>query len=167
MRKWICYNCIVEREVERLLFLRSLDWALPNLMRTGAGKTLVPFALKGHYMARDFAKPFYHSPEWQRIRQAVLMRDRYLCVRCGAPAEEVHHKTHLTPLNIGDPRITMNMDNLESLCKDCHFNEHRGEHGQGRKSKERDEEYPYEFDEFGNLVEKRGNDLSPRGSVKA
>ena len=104
-------------------------------------------------MAREFSKPFYNSPEWQRVRQAVLMRDKYLCVKCGKPAEEVHHKKHLTPNNIGDPMITMNMDNLISLCKSCHFEEHRGEHGNGRKARERDD-YPYEFDEKGFLIEK-------------
>ena len=110
---------------------------------------------KGEDMARNFAKPFYNSPEWQKVRQAVLMRDRFLCVKCGKPAEEVHHKKHLTPENIGDPRITMNMDNLISLCKDCHFEEHRGEHGQGRKAGQFRDEYPYEFDVNGMLIEKK------------
>lgn len=104
-------------------------------------------------MARAFSKPFYNSPEWQKVRQAVLMRDRFLCVKCGRPAEEVHHKTHLSPKNIGDPRITMDMDNLISLCRDCHFAEHRGERIDGlRKTKD---DYPYEFDANGMLVEKK------------
>lgn len=82
------------------------------------------------------------------------MRDRYLCAKCGKPAEEVHHKKHLTPENIGDPRITMNMDNLVSLCKDCHFAEHVGD--KGRQTAINDQ-YPYEFDENGQLIEKRTN----------
>ena len=105
-------------------------------------------------MARDFAKQFYHSPEWQMARQAALMRDNYLCVMCGAPADEVHHIKHLSPSNIGDTSITMSLDNLISLCKACHFAEHKGEHGNGRKAREREEEYPYEFDANGNLVKK-------------
>ena len=112
----------------------------------------VPFAVE-EKMARAFSKPFYNSPEWQKVRQAVLMRDRFLCVKCGRPAEEVHHKTHLSPKNIGDPRITMNMENLISLCRDCHFAEHRGERIDGlRKTKD---DYPYEFDANGMLVEKK------------
>jgi len=106
-------------------------------------------------MAGAFSAPFYHSPEWQKVRQAVLMRDRYLCVKCGRPAEEVHHKIHLNPNNIGDPRITMNMDNLISLCRDCHFEEHRGQHGQGKKAQARADDYPYEFDANGMLIEKK------------
>ena len=114
----------------------------------------VPFAVE-EKMARAFSHAFYHSPEWQAVRQTVLMRDRYLCVKCGRPAEEVHHKTHLSPKNIGDPRITMNMDNLISLCRECHFEEHRGDHAAGRKAKEREDDYPYEFDQNGMLIEKK------------
>lgn len=102
-------------------------------------------------MARDFAKAFYNSKEWQDVRQAVLMRDRFLCTKCGRPAQEVHHKKHLSPENIFDTQITLNMDNLTSLCKDCHFEEHRGEHGKGRASRENNEE-EYKFDENGYLV---------------
>ena len=36
---------------------------------------------------------------------------------------EVHHKEPLTPENINDPAITLNWDNLELLCKDCHETE--------------------------------------------
>ena len=103
-------------------------------------------------MARDFAKAFYNSKEWQMVRASVLKRDNYLCVNCGKPAEEVHHKKHITPANIYDVSVTLNMDNLASLCKECHFEEHRGEHGSGRKKQE---ELPqYEFDENGMLVQK-------------
>lgn len=76
-------------------------------------------------MARDFAKAFYNSKEWQKCRDYVLRRDNYLCVRCGNPAEEVHHKKHLTPKNITDVSISLNPDNLICLCRDCHFAEHK------------------------------------------
>jgi 5-methylcytosine-specific restriction endonuclease McrA len=102
-------------------------------------------------MARDFSKSFYNSKEWQAVRDAVLKRDMYLCQHCGRPAEEVHHIIHLSPSNIGDTSVTMNMSNLVSLCKDCHFEEHRGEHGNGRKA---NESYDYTFDENGMLVKK-------------
>lgn len=102
-------------------------------------------------MARTFSKAFYNSKEWAQVREAVLMRDKYLCQHCGKPAEEVHHIIHLSPNNIGDVSITMNMDNLVSLCKACHFEEHRGEHGKGRMANEDIPEYQYEFDENGML----------------
>lgn len=82
------------------------------------------------------------------------MRDKYLCRHCGAPAKEVHHIRHLDPKNIWNPEITLNPDNLISLCHECHHQEHKGEHGGGRK---KEEEYPYEFDENGQLVRKKKN----------
>lgn len=103
-------------------------------------------------MARDFAKSFYNSKEWQKVREAVLMRDKYLCQHCGKPAEEVHHIKHLSPENIGDPSVTLDMNNLVSLCKDCHFEEHRGEHGKGRQKTESLEPYNYTFDANGMLI---------------
>ena len=79
------------------------------------------------------------------------MRDKYLCRKCGKPATEVHHIIHLSPENINDPSITMSLDNLICLCRDCHFEEHKGEHGHGRKT---EQEYEYTFDENGMLVKK-------------
>ena len=61
------------------------------------------------------------------VRKAVLMRDNYLCVKCGKPAEEVHHKKHLSPENIMDLSVCLDMNNLASLCRDCHFAEHKEE----------------------------------------
>ena len=85
-----------------------------------------------------------------------MKRDYYLCCRCGNPAEEVHHKIRLTPGNIMDPNITLNEDNLESLCKDCHFAEHKADKMQGIRGKSNStvcaEEY--EFDSNGYLVRK-------------
>ena len=100
-------------------------------------------------MARNFSKSFYNSKEWQAVRSAALMRDRYLCQHCGKPAAEVHHIIHLTPDNVNDPAVTMNLSNLVSLCKDCHFEEHRGEHAKGRQA---NEDYSYTFDANGQLV---------------
>lgn len=83
------------------------------------------------------------------------MRDNYLCQHCGRPATEVHHIKHLEPWNIYDMNVALNPDNLVSLCRDCHFEEHRGEHCLGRQ---KEAEYQYEFDENGMLVQKKIED---------
>ena len=36
----------------------------------------------------------------------------------------MHHKVRLTVDNIHDPMITLNFDNLELLCRECHAAEH-------------------------------------------
>lgn len=98
-------------------------------------------------MAREFSKKFYDSKEWKKTRQLILMRDNYLCVLCGMPAEEVHHKIHLTPENINNPRIAIHEDNLISLCGLCHKRIHNG-----NKAKDIDVLPLIAFDDDGNPV---------------
>ena len=76
-------------------------------------------------MARDFAKAFYNSAAWQRCRDAYIEHVHGLCERCHRPGWIVHHKCYLSPANIEDPDVTLNFDNLEYLCQDCHNLEHR------------------------------------------
>ena len=102
------------------------------------------------FMARDFSKSFYNSKEWKMVRESALRRDNYLCVVCGKPADEVHHIKHLSPDNIYDPSVSLNLENLQSLCRDCHFEAHRGEHASGRAARE--EQPQYIFDENGLLI---------------
>ena len=115
------------------------------------------FALKGvRKLAREFAKEFYHSREWQKVRDYVLARDHYKCTRCPMPAEEVHHIIRLSPENINDVKITLNPENLISLCKDCHFAEHKREKEAGRRKANGtsygDCREGFHFDENGMLV---------------
>ena len=107
-------------------------------------------------IARDFSKAFYKSPEWEKVRSYVMMRDKFKCVKCGKPAKEVHHIKHLTPDNIWDPWIALNPDNLASLCRDCHFEEHKEDKAAGKKAHDyknkSDCRDGFHFDEFGQVV---------------
>lgn len=73
-------------------------------------------------MAKEWSKPFYNSAAWKHQRAAVLKRDRYRCTEpgCHRTAEEVHHIIELTEQNISDTKISLDMENLRSLCGDCH-----------------------------------------------
>lgn len=89
-------------------------------------------------MAREFAKAFYHSKQWEQTRDAYMrMPVRTsrgicppgMCERCFSrgvlrPARIVHHKEHLNPSNIGDPNVTLSFDNLMRVCMDCHAELH-------------------------------------------
>lgn len=93
---------------------------------------------------RAFARAFYESPAWRRTRAYIFKRDSGLCVRCGAPGVIVHHIQPLTPANIDDPSISLNEDNLETLCRACHAIAH------GATPPLAD---GLAFDEYGNVVE--------------
>ena len=82
---------------------------------------------------------FYKSNAWHLARQIVIARDHGLCQNCGGVGTQVHHKIHLTPRNVDDPRIALNEENLVLLCDECHNKVH------GRYSKQK-------FDSDGNLL---------------
>ena len=77
-------------------------------------------------MAQDYAKGFYHSKAWRNTQAAYMTSQCYVCERCGGVARVVHHKRYITPQNISDPYVTLDWNNLEALCMDCHNAEHNG-----------------------------------------
>ena len=97
-------------------------------------------------MAKDYAKSFYNSMQWRKCRDGFMSSKHFVCERCGGLAVICHHKTYITPSNISDPNITLNWDNLESLCMDCHNIEHTGKGGICREG--------LTFDNEGNLIQK-------------
>lgn len=115
-------------------------------------------------MAKEWAADFYASGAWHRVREYVMRRDRFMCQHCKAPATTVHHRIHLTPDNIHDPMISLNPDNLEAVCDDCHKAIHDAERKKGFNMKpetimKRDQiKLDYQFDSAGNIVPR-----SPRG----
>lgn len=98
-------------------------------------------------MAKAWAKWFYASPGWKRVRRAYGEHKHWLCERCSEPGRIVHHKTWLTPANINDPYVTMHWRNLELLCEDCHNKEHHVTVETTRAG--------FAFDANGDLIEAR------------
>lgn len=89
---------------------------------------------------------FYGSIKWKKCRRNYLSVHP-ICERCDKlgivkRAEIVHHKIYLDTSSYRDPDVSLNFDNLEALCFDCHQAEHYG------KKECRDELY---FDADGNL----------------
>lgn len=98
-------------------------------------------------MSKEFAKPFYNSAAWKKCKAVYIKSVHGLCERCDKPGYIVHHRKVLTPNNINDPNITLNHDNLEYLCLDCH----NAEHGFNREKKSVTKK-GYKFNEKGELV---------------
>ena len=81
-------------------------------------------------MAKAFSKAFYKSNLWTLCRNDYIAKrtnaDGGLCEQCHEMVgEELHHIIPLSVANIDDREITINHDNLQWLCKDCHFKQHR------------------------------------------
>lgn len=93
---------------------------------------------------KEYAKKFYTSREWRITSRLYMSSIHYVCERCGGVAEICHHRKYITPGNINNPDITLNMDNLEGLCMDCHNKEHKRLH-------KRNTNMPV-FDKSGNLI---------------
>lgn len=80
---------------------------------------------------REFAKTFYSSVAWKETRKAYAKSKGNLCEVCLSKGiykagEIVHHKIHLSPENINDPSVSLNWDNLQLVCRDCHAQIHDG-----------------------------------------
>jgi 5-methylcytosine-specific restriction endonuclease McrA len=89
-----------------------------------------------------YAKRFYESAGWKDCRESYMRLKLNTCERCGRAADLVHHKIFITPDNINDVWVTLNFENLEALCHDCHNKIHK------RIERER----RYRFDSNGNLM---------------
>lgn len=102
-----------------------------------------------HMGKRATADKLYTSSKWARVRRAYLAKQNYICERCGRPAVVVHHRNYLTAQNMNDPNVTLNFDNLEALCLECHAREHIARDKQERRGY---------FDGDGNYILDCGSD---------
>lgn len=82
---------------------------------------------------KEFAESFYKSQAWKNCRRAYAKSRRGLCERCLQRGIQtagviVHHREHITPENVTDPKILLDWGNLELLCRECHGQEHGAVH---------------------------------------
>lgn len=74
---------------------------------------------------KEYARKFYKSKAWQRCRASFVGKRRSidggLCEHCGKrQGYIVDHIEEITPENINDINITLNHENLQYLCLECH-----------------------------------------------
>jgi transposase len=67
----------------------------------------------------------YYGPNWESQRKACLVRDGYLCRRCGTTKEEMDREPdvhHLRPFRTfqGNFELANTLTNLVALCCACH-----------------------------------------------
>lgn len=61
-------------------------------------------------------KRFYDSKQWKSLRYQALLRDGFICVRCG---REATIGDHIIPTKVRWD-LRLDMKNVQSLCFQCH-----------------------------------------------
>lgn len=75
--------------------------------------------------------PFYHTAAWKRLREQALQRDGGMCQDClermksgiGIKPRRATMVHHIIPIE-ERPDLALSLDNLRSLCDECHNREH-------------------------------------------
>ena len=80
-------------------------------------------------MSSGVRNQFYKTKEWKRCREEYARKVGWLCEDCLAkgiykPGEIVHHKIELDPVNVYNPEVALNHNNLKLLCRECHAEVH-------------------------------------------
>lgn len=65
------------------------------------------------------ANAFYHSLQWQHMRDYVYSRDLATCQVCGQALDDRKIVDHISPLKVS-PSEKLDKDNLWVLCYRCH-----------------------------------------------
>jgi 5-methylcytosine-specific restriction enzyme A len=89
-------------------------------------------------------KWFYDSLPWKKLRDAYKKAKFGICERCFNPAKIVHHKIHLDKSNVNKSEISLNWDNLELMCVECHNKHHYRKYNILPSG--------YKFDECGQII---------------
>ena len=98
------------------------------------------------YKTKEQKKKFYRSGDWESLRQQALDRDNYECQQCKREGKvhvdsvkvdgerksielNVHHKYEIERY----PKLALVLDNLETLCLNCHNKMHDRVFGSSEK----------------------------------
>lgn len=62
-----------------------------------------------------------NDPRWKQARRDCLARDGYACTECaGTERLEVDHIIPLAEVIDTTPDLAFDLENLRTLCRDCH-----------------------------------------------
>ncbi|MEK5058635.1 alpha/beta hydrolase [Paenibacillus sp. FSL H7-0326] len=96
------------------------------------------------YKTLEQKRKFYTSKDWKHIRLEVLKRDNYECQECkrkglvtidtneyseSAKRKKIQLVVHHLKELEHHPDLALDIDNLETVCVDCHNKEHGRDFG--------------------------------------
>lgn len=67
------------------------------------------------------ATAFYHSKQWQRVRDYVYSRDLATCQVCGNVVQDRKIVDHIVPRRLCSVEQALDSNNLWVLCPKCHY----------------------------------------------
>lgn len=67
------------------------------------------------------ARAFYHSKQWQKVRDYVYARDGATCQVCGNVVQDRKIVDHVVARALCSPQEALDSSNLWTLCYKCHF----------------------------------------------
>lgn len=78
----------------------------------------------------DKLHKFYTLKPWRDLSYSLKIKADGKCNRCNNTVLDFkyligHHKIELTDDNVDDPNVSLNPDNIEIICHECHNREHR------------------------------------------
>lgn len=71
------------------------------------------------------ATKFYHSKQWQKVRDYVYARDLATCQVCGNVVTNRKIIDHIVARRLGSQQEALDSSNLWTLCYRCHFRKTR------------------------------------------
>ncbi|MBJ8113552.1 HNH endonuclease [Bacillus cereus group sp. N6] len=108
------------------------------------------------YKTKQQKRKFYDSGEWKRIREQVKRRDNYECQECkrngsvrvdtneyseSAKRKKIGLVVHHIKELEHHPELALDMDNLETVCVNCHNKEHGRVYEKKQNKWENDEKW--------------------------
>ena len=64
-----------------------------------------------------------NSSKWRKTREQAIIRDNGVCILCLKKYNRIHSKgleVHHIVKRIDDPSLMYNLDNLVTVCRECH-----------------------------------------------
>lgn len=97
----------------------------------------------GSSRASKETEPFYNTGAWKRLRRVALSRDNGMCQKCmerfragyGVKPRRAVMVHHIIPVK-ERPDLALDLNNLRSLCWECHAEEHPEKGGDHRAPRE-------------------------------
>lgn len=97
--------------------------------------------------SKETMHSFYTSTAWIHLRRKALARDHYECVWCKQQGKVTTNKDtvlevdHIRELK-DYPELALELDNLRTLCKECHNKRHH--RYQSRENRFDDEQFEWD-----------------------